>query len=687
MDQPTSSPESTGGRSPSGSPPPAGQRQQGALGGRQVSEAPLQAPSIRDSRAAGTATGGVETRPGIHWRRATAGTSSRQAAVSVSGTRPCRRARMPEGPGDPSERASEVEAPQPVPTRARLGSTSGITELPWLTREQNEERQVLHSRLSAWRERSQTASQPRADVDEALDLVSRIERDLVRADELLQGMRTRLLTEAEWRELTFLVERARADTPHRLAMATDRLDGLAGIGAPSSAEAGQLKASLQRFVAAHEFLTAEELPWGDVVKRVEVPLGPDERTTAVVESRVIPGTAFGECLARGYPRDENSSLVDTVLSGRVPGLAQTTLTNATGQILFRGLRRGFIGPPTLHPQALRNLSDADLERLVSELVMVKNQGESTENYRRRVAAECRLIRSEGLEAYLAAEDVRYQASEWMADESAAAALCSDPDELQRAMGGETADIKLFDVSLFTQNDFTPWVSHHLWQARTLPPLRSLNLQGSDRALCQVSVKACVRQFALCVEHQGHNFSIRSGLTRGVVQLLGGMDSREPGGDLLARVDELRSRAAQLGRELAAGGQEQVRTLPPGALDQTGRLQARNRIDSLQAEMARLDRQARALEQAGRQLKDLWREHDGWPTGDEAYGAAARLALVAYLMGETPLLSCSTDRDYNKRLDAEVKILATVTDCRDGQVPPVDLDMDTWDPARTVFRKQ
>ena len=180
MDQPTSSPESTGGRSPSGSPPPAGQRQQGALGGRQVSEAPSQAPSIRDSRAAGTATG--------------------------------------------------VKAFQPVPTRARLGSTPGITGLPWLTREQNEERQVLHSRLSAWRERPQAASQPRADVDEALGLVSRIERDLVRADELLQGMRTRLLTEAEWRELTFLVEQARADTPRRLARATDRLDGLADIG-------------------------------------------------------------------------------------------------------------------------------------------------------------------------------------------------------------------------------------------------------------------------------------------------------------------------------------------------------------------------------------------------------------------------------------------------------------------------
>ena len=208
----------------------------------------------------------------------------------------------------------------------------------------------------------------------------------------------------------------------------------------------------------------------------------------------------------------------------------------------------------------------------------------------------------------------------MANESAVAALCSDPDELQRAMGGEMADIKLFDVSLFTQNDYRPWIRHWGRQsASQARPPNNLNLRDPDGALCQVSVKACIRQFALCVEDQGHDFSIHHDLTRGVFQLLGGMGSREPGGDLLARVDELRSRAAQLGRELAAGGHEQVRTLPPGALDQTGRLQARNRIDSLQAEMSRLDRQARALEQAGRQLKDLWCEHDGWPTAPRPTG--------------------------------------------------------------------
>ena len=52
-----------------------------------------------------------------------------------------------------------------------------------------------------------------------------------------------------------------------------------------------------------------------------------------------------------------------------------------------------------------------------------------------------------------------------------------------------------------------------------------------------------------------------------------------------------------------------------------------------------------------------------------------------------MLSCASGRDYNRRLDAEVKILAAVTDCRDGQVPPARLDSDIRDSARTAFREQ
>ena len=424
------------------------------------------------------------------------------------------------------------------------------------------------------------------------------------------------------------------------------------------------------------------------MKRVEVPLGPDETTAAAVESRVVPGTAFGSCLARGYSWDEDAPPIENTLSGHVPCLALTTLTDATGQLLFRGLHQGFIGLPGLDAAAINTLSDEDLRKLVSELVLANGPNESPESYQLRVERRWRWMRLDSMHAQRGARDARYRVGKRMAMESAAAAICADPDKYQRALGGEAVDVNLFDVALLKNEDFAPWtyqcIQHGEW--RTGARL-SLVLRGPDNESSRIRANCSVRQFALGVEDQGPNFSLCPDLHICAAQLLGSTDFRELGGDVLSRVGFLRSRVAQLGRELAAGGHEQVRTLPPRALDQSVGLQARNRIDSLQAGMSRLDRQARALEQAGRQLKDLWREHDGWPTGAEAYGAAARLALVAYLMGETPLLSCPTDRDYNKRLDAEVKILATVTDCQGGQVPPADLDMDTWDPARAVLLGQ
>ena len=273
-------------------------------------------------------------------------------------------------------------------------------------------------------------------------------------------------------------------------------------------------------------------------------------------------------------------------------------------------------------------------------------------------------------------------------ESAAAAICADPNKFQRALGGEAVDVNLFDVALLKSEDFVHWTHQCFQNGEWQSGHRiSLVLRGPDNQPRQIQANCRVRQFAVAVEDQGPDFSLYPALHICAAQLLGGPGSRELGGDVLARVGFLRSRVAQLGRELAAAGHEQVRTLPPAALGHLGALQARNRCTALQAEISRLDTQARALEQAGRQLKDMWRQLADWPTGADAYGAAARLALVAYLMGETPVLSCPTNRDYNKRLDAEVKILATVTDCQRGHVPPTDLDTAIWDSARTAFGPQ
>ena len=425
-----------------------------------------------------------------------------------------------------------------------------------------------------------------------------------------------------------------------------------------------------------------------IVKRVEFPPGPGSTSTAVVESRVVPGTAFGSAFAHGYCWQPNASLVERILSGHVPRLEQTTLTGAAGQTLFRGLRQGFIGLPYLQPAELAALSDTDLKRLVSETFLARKRSESPEFYWRKVDNWCHLIRHQYQAALSAALTAQSHARSSMARQSAAAALCSDPDKLERAIAGATADIRLFDVSLLTESDVDPWIEQYVQNGRWQTGCRlNLNVRKPGLEPCQVSANASVRQFALSVEDQGHDLSSYFGLNACVVGLLGRMDSHELGGDAKVRVKELRSRARQLGLELAGSGHGQARALPPGALAHTRGLPAGNHVTALQAGASRLDRQARALQQAARQLKDMWRAAAAWPTGADAYRAAARLALVAYLMGETPVLSCASGRDYSRRLDAEVKILATVTHCHDGNVPPADLDMDIQNSARAAFRGQ
>ena len=572
--------------------------------------------------------------------------------------------------------------------KTRLEAAPEVTKAPWLTARQNEQRRELHARLAEWLERVDVDSERKAEVNEAVRLVSRIEEGLSRAEQLLQEMHSRLLTESEWSELTFLVEQARANTQSRVGNATDRLDGLVKRGALRSAEADSLKASLQRLVAAHEFLSARELPWRGIVTRVEVPPGEGSAPAALAESRVVPGTAFGRSFARGYSFDANAGWFERALDAHVPCLAQTTLTGARGQMLFRGLHRGFIGLPLVDPTAIMALPFPDLSRLVSATGLARHWSVSLETYLARVEQCCLKIRYQRGAAYRAGSIIKDRAGAAMVMESAAAALCSNPAQLQRALGGEAAEIKLFDVSLLTGSDFLPWRHHYDeqrgWESRQQV---SLNLCGPDREPHRISANATVRLFALSLEDQWYDFRGYSGLDQCVVRLLGEMDSRKLGGDALARVEGLRARVRDLGGELAAAGHERARSLPPGALEHPGGLPAGNHVIALQAETSRLDRQARALEQAAQQLKDMWRIPAEWPTGADAYGAAARLALVAYLMGETPVLSCASGTDYSRRLDAEVKILATVTDCRGGHVPPADLDMAAWDAARTVLTKE
>ena len=233
------------------------------MGGRRVTESPPQAQglSISQSRQAGTIAAAVEARSRLQSRQSTATPSSSGSELSGSGARPYRRAQSFLALHPEPENAEITEFAQPLAKRIKLDPDSGFNGLPWLAPGQNAERRALHRRLTDSRQRPEALSKTEAELDDTVGLVSRFEREVLRADELLSGVRTKLLSEAEWRELTYLVERARSNLPLYRANVPERLKRLVEGDALSSDEAALLEGSLQRLIEAHEYLCSEELPW------------------------------------------------------------------------------------------------------------------------------------------------------------------------------------------------------------------------------------------------------------------------------------------------------------------------------------------------------------------------------------------------------------------------------------------
>ena len=331
------------------------------------------------------------------------------------------------------------------------------------------------------------------------------------------------------------------------------------------------------------------------------------------------------------------------------------------------------------------MPDENLSRLVEHLLLVQLPGENSDNVQSRVEARCREIRREFRRRSIDAQMLEWNACGAMARQTVSAALIADPDKFRSALGGARVDLELFDVSLLSRGELEAWNPHHTQHLSWyFGGNERLKLRGPHEMLHTVEVNVHARQFALSVADEGPDLSDHRDVSSNVFQLLGNPNSRTLEGDLSKRVGAMRSRLEHLSCELMVSDYEQSRTLAVQALDHPAHLEAASRIARLKAEIVRVERNARALEQAGRQLQEMWCEHGCWPAGEKAYKAAARLALVGHLMGETPVLSCLSGNDFTRRLDAEVKILATVADSQDGRLPPVELDMEEWQSTRDVL---
>ena len=484
------------------------------------------------------------------------------------------------------------------------------------------------------------------------------------------------------------------------------------------AQAGVAKRDIPALKAAHQeayLRTVNEQPWDPIAKRVRTTLPNSDGKRTVVESRIVPSKAMAAHFAEDYVAN-GINCADRTQYKHVPNLAQTSATNASGRILFSGLRHGVIDAYEIDGKFLARLPEARLRTMVGDLLVRDGGGQTPGTAReQRIADLVAGIRSDPAQAARSAEAMRVQASHDMAREMATAALVSDPEKFRRACDGETVDLELSSISLLTPDalrhaqgklagDEKTMLRHQTAALEELGGGGPVELPVRDDAgqARTVTANVRVRQF---------NFGVNAGAVQGIKagpvsipagapvlrhlmgwgfamanndphlgRLLGPSGASELGGDIVAKVRSMSERAAQLG-EARTRLDRQMQEDGPEHPDSAAR---RSELAALPGEMDGLERDARTLVEAGTQLKSIWANREYRRGGGDPYKMVSRLALVSHLMGETPLFNCKSGKDRTGQLDAEVKFLATVADERGGHLPPVDADMARWRAARSDF---
>ena len=410
------------------------------------------------------------------------------------------------------------------------------------------------------------------------------------------------------------------------------------------------------------------------------------RAPVVVESRIVPGTALGAGLGSGYPAEELSNPDGSARFRHVPDLEQTVLTGADGDLLYSGLRHSFIQASDLDGLQLNRLPDDELRVLIQDLY--KPEYGCFFEFAAPIPKDTEVIFSEirnsSSAAYIHAAELSERAVRKMVRESFAAALVTDTGKFQRALGGATVELPLFVIALYdnssTRSSIEQFAAYFHSALGTSLDLRARDPSGDQHT---VNAKVGVWQFEFSMEGRT---ALLTGLERAdAVRLLGPIAAEEPGGAVKEKTEVMRERVGELKEDIRKLGTKHLQTARRQGVDHPEALSAAHRLIELTTELSRLERNARALQQAARQLKRLLFECDVTPVGtDNHHTAAARLALIAHLMGGIPVLSCPSGAGFARELDTETKFLATVADCREGSLPPIGRDRGVWDDARGAF---
>lgn len=497
----------------------------------------------------------------------------------------------------------------------------------------------MDRQLTGLHSRQDVASNLQTELNAAVDRLCRFEGDILRADTLLKAVRTRLLSNDEWCELSLLVRRSRRELPKLEPELTATLHRLERCGAVHPAHARLMEESLHGLDRTHAYLHSNDPPWADVVRRVVTRLPTGLHSAVAVESRVVQGAALGPFGVSNRAADAPSGESRGVRYGHPSGLALTTLTIAPVGTVYSGLRHDIFNAEAL---------DAGL-----------------------LAQRCGEIRADPEQASLRMRVVQERADERMAMATASAALVADAKQLRRALGGQNADLRLFNIALpMPGKAERARRQADAFERLHRPDPVALHVCDGQGTRHRVSARVRVRQFMLPADRQGRTMEERRRPGQAYVQLLGGRPWPALGGHLKGSVDAMNAQVTRLHDQLIELQRDYTGVTQGPKVGGLRSVWMRERHDELQGVAERLERRLRTLEAAGRQLKSLCSEGI-WPVdADTRCKAAARLALIGQLMGETPVLSCMSGNDLIRQVRFELQFLVAFAHTRDGCLPPL-----------------
>ena len=596
-------------------------------------------------------------------------------------------------PESPATRAPCTGSPRPDGAEPTSGIEKNVNPkfvqaspgLPWLSAEQNADREVQDQALKRFADKLQL---PRAaaQVNSTLDEVRHLEADIGHATRLLWKSDEEKLSGAEWRELYWLLQGNLRKLHSQWTATMQWMRRLSQFDFARSPEARALFGSVLRMAVAQQYVDTFAMQWGGMGKHANspVPTGTDERVD--VQQYPVPGTVLGAHLVQGYPPEAIRKGDLVARYSHVPDLFLTSLINRGGTCLFSAVRHAFVHANELDRRFLKQRSNEEVKALHGALSPRPAGTVSGEDFCAQLSGE--IPGSRKLVAATIA-GMRRTACQNMENELVAAVLLSYQRVIHLALSGIPARFELFSIALLTPGDVDAWKAQHghFHEANVHPRQVEpvfLDARGSLRR-ANVSVK--YRQFVLSATDERLDLGALGQVNKESAEwLFGSPPADELGGAIKVNLSNRREILRDLEKTTAKLNLDYVKLEEIMGQRHPLTLAAGKQLLATMQNLETAKDQICTLEEAGRELKSIWSREGEWPAGVEGHRrVAALLALTSYLAGHKPLLSCAEGRDLTRQLVDDVDFLAAVADNDVGGLPLDTLDEPEWQAARSAFR--